>query len=128
MIEASCHCGAVRLEVPRAPRTLTDCNCSICRRYGALWGYCTRKDLRVEAAPDALVAYSWGDRQLEFAHCRTCGCVVFWQSAGAQGCDARAAINARMLDPADIADAEVRRFDGAVTWKYLDEPDAHAAP
>ena len=37
MIEAACHCGAVRLSVPSAPDTVTECNCSICRRLGARW-------------------------------------------------------------------------------------------
>jgi hypothetical protein len=39
MIEASCHCGAVKLEIQSAPNGVTDCNCSICRRYGVLWAY-----------------------------------------------------------------------------------------
>jgi hypothetical protein len=38
MIESSCHCAAVQLEIDSAPETVTDCNCSICRRYGVLWG------------------------------------------------------------------------------------------
>jgi hypothetical protein len=37
MLTATCHCGAVRVTVPRKPRTVTDCSCSICRRYGALF-------------------------------------------------------------------------------------------
>jgi len=37
MIYASCHCGAVELEIDVAPQDITDCNCSICRRYGVLW-------------------------------------------------------------------------------------------
>ena len=39
MLTATCHCGAVRVDVPRKPRRLTSCNCSICRRYGTLWAY-----------------------------------------------------------------------------------------
>ena len=27
MLTATCYCGAVRVEVPRKPRRLTDCNC-----------------------------------------------------------------------------------------------------
>ena len=27
MIEATCHCGSIKLEIPRKPRTLTACNC-----------------------------------------------------------------------------------------------------
>lgn len=31
------------------------------------------------------------------------------------------AVNARLIDPAVLARARVRRLDGADTWKYLDE-------
>ena len=112
MLTASCHCGAIRLEVSRTPRTLTDCNCSVCRRYGALWAYYTRRSVRVEAAPDALVAYACGDRSLDF--------LVLWRSRRERGDDTRVAVNARMLDPGMIAGARIRRLDGADTWRYLD--------
>ena len=36
-VAASCHCGACILAVAVAPVEVTDCNCSICRRYGVLW-------------------------------------------------------------------------------------------
>ena len=65
MLTASCHCGAIRLEVSRTPRMLTDCNCSICRRYGALWAYYKATSVRVLRAPKATSVYSWGDKTLE---------------------------------------------------------------
>ncbi len=46
MIEASCHCGTVRFAVETAPGEVNDCNCSICRRYGALWAYYKRAQVR----------------------------------------------------------------------------------
>ena len=53
MIEASCHCGTAKLAVARAPRSLTDCNCSICRRYSALWAYYPASDVRLLDAAGA---------------------------------------------------------------------------
>jgi hypothetical protein len=35
-VRGSCHCGAVRIEVPGAPEWLGRCNCSFCRRVGSL--------------------------------------------------------------------------------------------
>ena len=35
MISGTCHCGAVRVEIPRKPQSVTNCNCSICRRFPA---------------------------------------------------------------------------------------------
>jgi hypothetical protein len=62
MIESTCHCGAVKLEILAAPETLTDCNCSICRRYGGLWAHYSPKDVRVVAGEGATDGYSWGDK------------------------------------------------------------------
>jgi hypothetical protein len=39
VLEASCHCGAVRITIPRKPEYLIECSCSICRRNGALWAF-----------------------------------------------------------------------------------------
>jgi hypothetical protein len=120
-ITASCHCGAVRLELRRRPRQLTDCNCSICRRYGALWSYHTATSVKViRARPDALAAYAWGNKSLNFRHCRTCGCVVYHEPARRRRPDSRLGVNARLMAPEDIAGVRIRRLDGAATWKYLD--------
>lgn len=39
MVEGSCHCGAVRWRFAGVPESATACNCSVCRRYGALLAY-----------------------------------------------------------------------------------------
>ena len=39
MIEGACHCGAVRWQFDGMPDGATACNCTVCRRYGALWAY-----------------------------------------------------------------------------------------
>ena len=119
MLTASCHCGAVRIEVPRKPRRLTDCNCSICRRYGALWAYYKAGEVRVIAGSGATADYSWGDRTLKFVRCRTCGCVTHWERIGSKA-DSKLGVNARNFNPDDIASVRVRHLDGADSWKYLD--------
>ena len=119
MIEASCHCGSVKIEIPRKPRTLTDCNCSICRRYGTLWAYFRAIDVRIRAKRGATVGYSWGDRRLRFVRCRNCGCVTHWEHIR-KSIPGRVGVNARNLDPAVLSRARIRRLDGASTWKFLD--------
>ena len=119
MLTATCHCGAVRLDVPRKPRRLTSCNCSICRRYGTLWAYYTFHDVTVRADPGAVASYSWGDKGLKFVWCTTCGCVTHWEPVQVRE-DSRMGVNARNLEPDTIATVRVRRLDGASTWKFLD--------
>ena len=120
MLTASCHCGAVQLEITREPKSLTECNCSICRRIRALWAYYTQNSVRITAALEALAAYTWGDKTIEFFHCKSCGCTTHYESMEKTG-NSRMAVNARMMQSEDIASVRIRKFDGAVTWKYIDE-------
>jgi hypothetical protein len=116
VIESSCHCGAVRLKVNRAPEEVTDCNCSICRRYGVLWAYYSPKDVRVP--DDATDTYTWGQRTTEFHRCKDCGCVTHWVPMGKTR--DRMGVNARLMEPEVLARARVRHLDGANSWKLLD--------
>ena len=119
MIHASCHCGAVVVEADTLPAIVTSCNCSICRRLGALWAYYTRARARVLADRSAVAPYVWGDRGIEFYRCSSCGCTTHYESVDKQP-ESRLAINARCFAPEDLAPLLVRRFDGAGSWKYLD--------
>ena len=125
MLKTSCHCGAVSIELPRAPETLTDCDCSICRRYGTLWAYYPAAQVRVLAAPGATAAYAWGEQSIRFVRCATCGCLTHWE-ATSPGHPDRVGVNARNFAPAQLGDFRIRRLDGAVTERYLDEDPSAA--
>lgn len=119
MIEATCHCGAVRIAVEDPPGAVTDCNCSICRRYGTLWAYYSPKVVRFMQPKDATDIYMWDDKSIEFHRCKNCGCVTHWAPVDASV--DRMGINARLMEPAVLSQVRVRRLDGAVTGAYLDE-------
>jgi hypothetical protein len=119
MIEASCHCGAVKLEIAQAPETVTDCNCSICHRYGVLWAYYTLADVRIIPKSGATDIYMWDDRAIEFHRCKTCGCVAYWYPVD-EGRN-RLGVNANLLPREVLEKARIRHLDGAVTERYLDE-------
>ncbi len=119
MIEASCHCGALRLELPRAPRRLLSCNCSICRRNGGLWAYYDSSAIRRRYRRCDIETYAWGDRMIRYVRCRHCGCLLHHERTRKMT-DGRVGVNMRNCDPAVIAKARVRRFDGAKTWKFID--------
>jgi hypothetical protein len=120
---ASCHCGTVRLELQTRPRKLTQCNCSLCRRYGALWAYFQRKRVRVIAKRNDLAIYSWLGKRFEFFRCATCGCVTHYQRTDrrADGSD-MGAVNLRNIDdPTIISNVPIRLLDGASSWTSLSE-------
>lgn len=116
MIEATCHCGAVHIEVPEAPTQLTSCNCSICRRLGMLMAYYHPEQVNVVGTT---VTYAWGDKSLAFHRCTICGCTTHWKSIDPAQTE-RMGVNARLMDPAVLEGVRVRKFDGAATWEFLD--------
>ncbi|HEX4534621.1 MAG TPA: GFA family protein [Rhizomicrobium sp.] len=108
MIEASCHCGALKLQIEAAPQTVTHCNCSICRRFGTLCSYYSPKQVSITGATDT---YMWGDKSIVFHRCKNCGCFAYWLAVD-KSYD-RMGVNARLMAPEVLAAAAVREFDGA---------------
>lgn len=121
MTEATCHCGGVRIRVDRAPSEVTDCSCSICRRYGVLWAYYHPEEVRVVFEGPSPDVYQWGRKSLDFHRCHVCGCVTHWSPTDRD--PNRMGINARLLPPELLSSARRRLLDGAVTERYLDEDD-----
>jgi hypothetical protein len=70
MLEGSCDCGAVRIELDDAPDDVTNCNCGICRRYGALWSYFHPDRVRLLPPEGATAIHKRGKRMLERTHYR----------------------------------------------------------
>ncbi len=94
---------------------MVDCNCSICRRYAALWAYYPLKDVIV---PGGLTdVFMLGRKKIEFHRCKICGCVTHWSPTDERD---RMGVNARLMEPEVVARARVRHLDGANTWKFLD--------
>jgi len=120
MLTTSCHCGAIKVQMARRPASITECNCSLCRRYGTRWAYYSRSSTRLTLKQGALVRYARG-KSLYFGHCRTCGCVVLWEPIQSRGKKDRVGINLRLIDnPADLANIRVHRFDGARSWRTVE--------
>ncbi len=120
MHRGSCHCGAVRLTLPSTPESATSCNCSLCRRIGGPWVYFEWGTVTIDAAPGAMQAYVQGDRTLRTIRCRHCGCVTHWEPISAEA-GAKHGVHLGNFDPELIASVRVRRFDGADTWRFLDD-------
>jgi hypothetical protein len=124
VISGSCHCGAVRIGLAAAPATAVQCNCSICRRNGALWAPFAPSTVVIDGHPVSTEAYEWGDRSIRTMRCRHCGCVTHWEptpGAAAATSGTTLCVNLRNFELETIGPVRLRRFDGAVTWRYLDD-------
>lgn len=116
MLSATCHCGAVRVEIPEAPSEITNCSCSICRRLGALWAYYEVGRVKVRGHPEHTDTYIQGDKTLRVVRCKTCGCTTHWEPLDPNAAS-KLGVNVRNFDPAAIGSARMRMLDGANTWR-----------
>lgn len=71
----SCHCGAVVLELdlPDGIVNPRRCNCSICRRKGAIVASVPLAGLRVVQGAEALRLYQFNTRTAKHYFCGNCG-------------------------------------------------------
>jgi hypothetical protein len=72
---ASCHCGAVILEIhlPEGVPGPQRCDCSFCKRIGAIVAAVPCADLKVIRGKSALVRYQFGNQVAEHFFCGNCG-------------------------------------------------------
>ena len=119
LLQGSCHCGAVKLTLPHQPLKATRCNCSICRRLGAVYAYFDLGTVLIEGHPQHTQAYIYGDKTLRTLRCKTCGCATHWEPLG-EAPTGQHGVNLNNFDPALLERVDVRRFDGAVSWKFID--------
>jgi len=103
MMEGACHCGAVRWRFDGIPKSATICNCSTCRRYGALWAY-GAEGAGVEVSGETQT-YVWGRRWLAFHFCPQCGGMAYWRTTAPQRDGRhRMGVNLRLAPP-DVVQA-----------------------
>lgn len=107
----SCHCGAVKFEVRTALAPATRCNCSLCRRRGALMSPAFHvDDLRIVEGEAALSLYQFNSRVARHFFCKVCGVYPFHQTRK----DAQAwRVNLGCLDGVDSYALEHTLEDGA---------------
>lgn len=120
MIQASCHCGNVKIDAPNITAPVISCNCSVCGRYGALWAHLNPRYVNINCSQDQLGSYCWGDKTIDFHHCKNCGCLTHYTPTD-KGNAEKMAVNFRLV-PAKIREfLKVRHFDGADSWEFIDE-------
>lgn len=73
--KGQCHCGSVKFTV-QLPHGLVDprrCNCSMCRRRGAIVASVPLQDLTIDLGDDVLTEYQFNTHTARHYFCSRCG-------------------------------------------------------
>ncbi|KAK1759127.1 hypothetical protein QBC47DRAFT_371094 [Echria macrotheca] len=113
----SCHCGRVTLTLPSLPPYINECHCTVCYKYGVLWGYFPRRDVDIKMSDGAtLQKYvrtdEGSDGDISFNRCSHCGCIVCWfgETVPKGGFDGpeKMGVNCRMAAEGTLDGVELR--------------------
>lgn len=74
-VRGSCHCGAVQFEcdIPVARCDVRRCDCSLCRRKGAIMLTVIVGHFRILRGAEVLTLYQWNHRIARHYFCSRCG-------------------------------------------------------
>lgn len=106
----TCHCGLVRVTVPRRPEQVTQCNCTLCTKTGFRGVYFASDELVIEGKVDSYVRTDLKQAYLATHRCTACGVVTHWTPLSEPPHE-RVGINARLFDGA-FDDLPVQEVDG----------------
>lgn len=78
-MKASCHCGAVVLDVTLLDglNTAGRCTCSFCRRRAAPTIVAHKDAMKIVQGADMLTLYQWGTQTARHHFCKVCGIYMY---------------------------------------------------
>lgn len=114
---ANCACERVEITIDRKPDFINECDCGLCRKVGAAWGY-----FAVEAVSAAgeTQTYSRSDKtepSVKIHSCPTCGTTTHFTlteaSKAREDVIDHVGVNMRLFQSKDLSGVEVRYPSGA---------------
>jgi len=109
----SCHCGRIAFTVEGEVAQAVACNCSICRRRGALLAFFPRAAFALGSKEGDYGTYRFNSGRIAHHFCQTCGVSPFSEGTDPKSGQPMVAVNLRCLDGIDLDALPVHHFDGA---------------
>jgi hypothetical protein len=115
MLKLSCHCGQIRIEIKKRPDFVNECNCTLCSKAGARWGYFRPSEVSVEGTAKGYRRHDRTDPASEIKFCGNCGSTTHFtltESAILKFGNVQVGVNMGLADESDLAGIELRYPDG----------------
>ena len=111
----SCLCGQVRVTLAKRPDFIHECNCTLCAKSGARWGYFHPSEVEVQGTTQGYCRQDKADPASQVRFCGTCGVTthfVLTPGAIARFGNTMMGVNMWLTDAGDLAGIELRYPDG----------------
>jgi hypothetical protein len=108
--QGSCHCGQIKFEVDMDLDHVRVCDCSVCRKRGALNHRVEESQLRIFTPLEELSLYEWHTKTAKDYFCPTCGILPFRRPRDAPEIWA---VNVRCLDDVDLDSIPIKQIYGS---------------
>ena len=111
----ACLCGGVTVETDQRPAYLFRCNCDLCRKSGATWGYFPPPEVNVSGKTGAYRRADKPSPNCTLHFCPTCGATTHFETtpeAAARTGQAMVGVNFALADESELAGIELQFPDG----------------
>lgn len=126
----SCLCGRVKIELAKRPDLINECNCTLCSKSGARWGYFHPSEVAVDGETRGYSRADKDEPNADVRFCPECGSTTHFgltEAAVAKFGNTLMGVNMALAEPDDLAGIELRYPDGRAwpgvgDFTYVREP------
>jgi hypothetical protein len=114
-LKLSCHCGQIRIEIKKLPDYINECNCTLCSKSGARWGYFHPSAVGIEGRARGYCREDKTDPNAQIQFCAKCGSTTHFTltaNAASKFGNSVMGVNMRLADERELAGIELRYPDG----------------
>lgn len=118
MLNLTCLCGEIRISLEKLPDFINECNCTLCAKTGARWGYFHPSQVSIQGSTKGFCRADKEEPNAQVHFCPRCGSTthfVLTQSAISKFGNSVMGVNMWLADSRELAGIELRYPDGK-TW------------
>ncbi len=120
-LNGQCHCGSVVFEfdLDAGEPDLRRCNCSLCRRKGAIMLTVTLGDFRIVRGAELLSLYQWNHKIARHYFCSVCGIYTHHQR---RSNPLEIGVNVGCLEGVDLAEFHTDNLGDGASMSLVTSP------
>jgi hypothetical protein len=115
MLNLSCLCGQVGIKLEERPDFIHECNCRMCSKTGARWGYFHPSQVTVQGQTGYYTRADKAEPSAEVHFCPSCGSTthfVLTETAVSKFGNSIVGVNMWLAEPEALTGTELRYPDG----------------